>query len=61
MNALDPNLMTAEKRLDEAAEILAAGFLRWRQKQVKKSAEKVNISLELSPDKRLYTSEITEN
>ena len=61
MNALDPNLMTAEERLDEVAEILAAGFLRWWQKRVEKSAKKAQVSLELSPEQRLHVSEITEN
>jgi hypothetical protein len=32
-NALDPNLMTAEERLREIGEILAAGLLRLRAKQ----------------------------
>ena len=61
MNGLDPNLMTAEERLDEAAEILAAGFLRWRRKRVEKPTKKTNVSLELSPKQRLYMSETTEN
>ena len=30
-NALDPERMTADERLDEVAEILAAGFLRLRK------------------------------
>ena len=30
INALDPDRMTADERLDEVAEILAAGFLRLR-------------------------------
>jgi hypothetical protein len=30
-NALDPERMTADERLDEVADILAAGFLRLRQ------------------------------
>ena len=38
-NALDPEHMTAGERLDEVAEILAAGFLRMR---VKESANNSN-------------------
>ncbi|NQU45353.1 hypothetical protein HQ520_18895 [bacterium] len=30
-NALDPERMTADERLDEVADILAAGFLRLRK------------------------------
>ena len=30
INALDPERMTAEERLDEVAKILTAGFLRLR-------------------------------
>jgi hypothetical protein len=36
-NALDPNLMTAEERLREIGEILAAGLLRLRAKQAAES------------------------
>lgn len=32
-NPLHPDLMTAEQRLDELAQILATGFLRLRQRQ----------------------------
>ena len=32
-NALDPNLMTAAKRLDEIAAILAVGILRLKARQ----------------------------
>ena len=60
MNGLDPTLMTATERLDEAAEILASGFLRWRRRRVEKSSEKAKVSLELSPEQRLHVSETTE-
>jgi hypothetical protein len=33
MNALKPNLMIAAERLDEVAEILAAGLMRLRARQ----------------------------
>ena len=32
-NALDPNLMSAAERLDEIAQILAAGILRLKARQ----------------------------
>ena len=61
MNALDPNLMTNEERLNEAAEILTASFLRWRRKRVEQFAKKTPVSLELSPEQRLHVSETTDN
>ena len=33
INALDPERMTAEERLDEVAEIMAAGFRRLRNNE----------------------------
>ena len=34
INALDPERMTAEERLDEVAEIMAAGFRRLRNNEL---------------------------
>jgi len=61
MNGLDPNLMTAEERLDEVAEILSAGFLRWHRKRVEKSQIKEKDCLDLSAKQRLYVSETIDN
>jgi hypothetical protein len=51
-NALAPELMTAEERLTEVAQILAAGFTRLRRRQ---SAAEANSSgdsrLDFSPDR----------
>ena len=61
MNALDPNLMTPEERQDETAEILAVGFLRWRQKRVEKSKKKEKVTLDLSSKKSVHVFETNEN
>ncbi len=61
MNALDPNLMTAEERLDEVAEILAAGFLRRRRRRLEKSDKKPNDSLDLPSKQSVNVSETIEN
>ncbi len=42
INALDPNLMTATERLDEVAEILAAGLLRARARRSEKKTSSSN-------------------
>ena len=60
MNALDPNRMTAEERLDEVAQILSFGFLRWRQKQAKKSEKTEKVSLDLSPKQSVHVSETND-
>ncbi|MBF0445793.1 MAG: hypothetical protein HQL68_09390 [Magnetococcales bacterium] len=61
MNGLDPNLMTAEERLDEMADILAAGFSRWKRKETKKKQRKENDSLDLPSKTRLHVSETNTN
>jgi hypothetical protein len=47
-NALDPSLMTAEERLREIGEILAAGLLRLRTKQAAESGHCRESSLDFS-------------
>jgi len=49
MNALDPNLMTADERLDAVARILATGIQRLLEKE-----KTENISLDKSPDQWLH-------
>jgi hypothetical protein len=61
MNGLDPNLMTAEERLDEAAEILSACFLRWYRKRAEKSQIKEKDYLDLSTKQRLHVHETIDN
>ncbi|MEG3637686.1 hypothetical protein [Magnetococcus sp. PR-3] len=57
MNALDPELMTAQERLDEAAQILAAGFIRYRQKRVEKSLPREHNSLDKKAKQSVHVSE----
>ena len=45
-NALDPNLITAEKPLREIGEILAAGLLRLRAKRAAESGHRRESSLD---------------
>ncbi len=52
--------MTAQARLDEVAQILSSGFLRWRQKRVKKSKKTENISLDLSPKQSVHVFETND-
>ena len=59
MNALDPNRMTAEERLDEAAEILAVGILRWQKKQDKKTEKTEKFPLDKSDDQCPYGRKTT--
>ena len=56
MNATDPNLMTAEERLDEVAAILADGIKRLIKK---KKTEK--IPLDKSPDQCPYVHKTNRN
>ena len=59
-NALDPNHMTPRQRLDEISEILATGFLRWKQKRVENSEKTENISLDLSSKQSLHVFETND-
>ena len=43
-NALDPNLMTAAERLDEIAQILAAGLKRLRLRQHETTARRPELT-----------------
>ena len=49
-NALDPHRMTATERLDEVAEILAAGLLRFRARQSERKANDSNLLREVPLD-----------
>jgi hypothetical protein len=49
-NGLRPNLMTPAERLDEIAEILAAGILRLRRRQKEHISSRLEqVQLDLSP------------
>ncbi len=50
-NALAPDLMTADERLTEVAQILAAGILRLRQRLATPAAALEKNGLDLSPDR----------
>jgi hypothetical protein len=57
-NPLPPDLMTAEERLDEVAQILAAGLVRLLQKreyQNDRSRLEKN-SLDFSPDRSVHAT-----
>jgi hypothetical protein len=52
-NALDPRRLSAAERLDEIAEILAAGLMRLRaRKSSPLSRDRGESSLDFSPDQR---------
>jgi hypothetical protein len=52
-NALDPDLMTPAERLDEIAEILAAGILRARRK-LRGEDRRDRVRLDFSPDRSMH-------
>jgi hypothetical protein len=52
-NALDPDLMTTAERLDEIAEILAAGILRARTK-LRAEPQRDRVRLDFSPDRSMH-------
>jgi hypothetical protein len=52
-NALAPDLMIAEERLNEIAEILAAGILRARRK-LRGEHRRDSLRLDFSPDRSMH-------
>jgi hypothetical protein len=52
-NALAPDRMTATERLDEVAEILAAGILRARRK-LRGEDRRDRVRLDFSPDRSMH-------
>jgi hypothetical protein len=61
-NGVDPDEMTAQERLREAARILATGILRLRMKQNgNKPLETENIVLDVSTDMRLHGAKLQTN
>ena len=57
MNGYDSSLMTADERLEEAAEILATGIMRLRQKKRdKKTSKRETICLDNSVKTRLHVT-----
>jgi hypothetical protein len=55
-NALAPDLMTAEERLTEVAQILAAGFMRLRRRQSISSAVCRDFRLDFSPERSVHAT-----
>ena len=52
-NALDPNLMTAAERIEEIAEILAAGLIRLRARR-REAETRRDGSVDFSGDKSVH-------
>ena len=51
-NPLPPDLMTPDERLDEVAQILAAGLVRLRQRECRSACSRLEKNdLDLSPDR----------
>ena len=53
MSSLHPSLMTPAERLDEIAEILAAGILRARRK-LRGEDRRDRVRLDFSPDRSMH-------
>jgi hypothetical protein len=55
-NSLAPDLMTADERLTELGEILAAGFLRLRRRASTSPAGSGDFCLDLSPERSVHAT-----
>ena len=55
MSGLHPDLMTPAERLDEIAEILAAGILRARRK-LRGEHRRDQVRLDFSPDRSVHAT-----
>jgi hypothetical protein len=55
-NALVPDLMTAEERLTEVAQILAAGLMRLRRRQSTSAASAGDFRLDFSPERSVHAT-----
>ena len=57
MNALRPDLMTADERLTEVAQILARGLLRLRRRETQRHCSHLERnSLDFSPDRSVHAT-----
>ena len=59
-NGCDPNMLSPDERLNEAASILARGILRLRARNAAKIGRSENISLDNSPNQWPHVSEEVE-
>jgi hypothetical protein len=55
-NPLRPDLMTAEERLTEVAQTLAAGLIRLRRRQSISAAGSGDFRLDFSPERSLHAT-----
>jgi hypothetical protein len=55
-NPLRPDLMTAEERLTEVAQILAAGLIRLRRRQAISAAGSRDFRLDFSPERSVHAT-----
>ena len=57
VNALAPDLMTADERLTELGQILAAGFMRLRRRQsMSVAAPSGDFRLDFSPERSVHAT-----
>jgi hypothetical protein len=55
-NSLHPDLMTADERLNEIAQILAAGLIRLRRRQAISAAGSRDFRLDFSADRSAHAT-----
>ena len=55
-NALSPDLMTADERLNELAQILAAGLIRLRRRESMSAAARGDFRLDFSPERSVHAT-----
>jgi hypothetical protein len=55
-NALVPDLMTADERLAEVAQILAAGLVRLRRREAMSAAGSGDFRLDFSPERSVHAT-----
>jgi hypothetical protein len=55
-NALAPDLMTVDERLNELGHILAAGFMRLRRRVSTSTVGSGDFRLDLSPDRSVHAT-----
>lgn len=62
INALDPDRMTADERLDEVADILAAGVLRLRKRHSDSNFNDLReVSLDLNANQSMHGQNLNDH